>query len=53
VKGYPLSTAVILRTPFTRTQTLEEATEVRKGPIPASTFDIPSGYKKVRAPFER
>lgn len=53
VKGYPLSTAVILRTPFTRTQTLEEATEVRKGPIPASTFDVPSGYKKVKGPFEK
>ena len=53
VKGYPLSTAVIIRTPFSRTESLEEATEVRKGPIPASTFDIPAGYKKVKAPFDR
>ncbi len=53
VKGYPLSTAVILRTPFTRTQTLEEATEVRKGLIPASVFEVPSGYRKIRGPFEK
>ncbi len=53
VKGYPLSTATIIRTPFSRTQTTEEATEVRKGPIPASTFDVPSGYKKVSSPFEK
>jgi len=28
----------------------EDATEVRKGPIPASTFDLPKGYKKVKPP---
>ena len=27
-----------------------EATEVRKGPIPAGTFDPPAGYKKKRDP---
>jgi hypothetical protein len=30
-----------------------EATEVRKGAIPASTFDIPAGYKKKASPFKR
>jgi hypothetical protein len=53
VKGFPLSTAVIIRTPFSRMESDEEATEVRKGPIPASTFDVPAGYKKVKAPFDR
>ncbi len=51
VKGFPLSTAIIIRTPMSRTQTLEEATEVRKGTIPASTFQVPDGYKKVKSPF--
>jgi hypothetical protein len=51
VKGYPLSTAVIIRTPFSRMESDEDATEVRKGPIPASTFELPKGYKKVKAPF--
>lgn len=53
VKGFPLSTAIIIRTPMSRTQTLEEATEVKKGPIPASAFQVPDGYKKVKSPFAR
>ena len=52
-KGYPLSTAIIIRTPVSRTETLDEATEVRKGPIPPGTFDVPSGYKKVNSPFPK
>lgn len=51
IKGFPLSTAIIVRTPMSRTQTLEEATEVKKLPIPASTFDVPSDYKKRKSPF--
>ncbi len=51
VKGFPLSTAIIIRTPMSRTSTLEEAVEVRKGPIPPSTFQVPEGYKKVKSPF--
>jgi hypothetical protein len=46
-----LSTAIIVRTPMSRTQTVEEATEVKKGPIPESTFAVPAGYKKVKSPF--
>ena len=53
VKGYPLSTATIVRTPFSRTQITEDATEVRKGVIPASTFEVPSGYRKVKSPLEK
>jgi hypothetical protein len=53
VKGYPLSTATIIRTPMSRTQMTDEATEVRKGAIPASTFQIPAGYRKVKPPLER
>ena len=53
VTGFPLSTAVIFRTPVFRTETLEEATEVRKGSIPPSTFEVPAGYKKGRSPLER
>ncbi|MEO8190934.1 MAG: DUF4412 domain-containing protein [Acidobacteriota bacterium] len=53
VKGFPLSTAIIIRTPMSRTQTLEEAVEVKKGPIPASTFQVPEGYRKVKSPFAK
>ncbi len=51
VKGFPLSTVTIIRTPFSRTETNDEAVEVKKGPIPASTFAIPSGYTKTKPPF--
>jgi len=53
VKGFPLSTATIVRTPMSRTQILAEATEVRKGSIPSSTFDLPAGYKRKKSPFAR
>jgi hypothetical protein len=53
VQGFPLATAVIVRTPMSRTQTDSEATEVRKGAIPGSAFEIPAGYKKVKSPFEK
>jgi hypothetical protein len=53
VKGMPLSSAVIIRTPMSRTSTEDEAQEVKKGPIPASTFEVPSGYKKVDSPFKK
>jgi hypothetical protein len=36
-----------------RMQVESEATEVRKGAIAASTFDIPAGYKKKSSPFKR
>jgi hypothetical protein len=51
VRGLPLSTAIIVRTPVSRTETLDEVTEVKKGPIPASTFDVPAGYRKRKSPF--
>lgn len=53
IKGFPLSTAFIVRTPMSRTETISEATEVRKGAIPASTFETPAGYKKVKSPFAK
>ena len=28
-----------------------EVTEVKRGPIPASTWEIPAGYKKVESPM--
>ena len=30
-----------------------EATEVKKGPVPASVFDMPAGYKKVESPLKQ
>ena len=41
------------RTIMMKMRTSSEATEVKKGAIPASTFDLPAGYKKKSSPFKR
>ncbi len=53
IKGFPLSSAFIIRTPMSRTETLSEATEVRKGKIPASAFEVPSGYRREKSPYAK
>jgi hypothetical protein len=53
LKGLPLATSIDYRMRMTRRQVRVEATEVRKGPIPASTFAAPAGHKKVESPFGR
>jgi hypothetical protein len=53
IKGYPLSTAFIVRTPMSRTETASEATEVRQGKIPASVFEVPAGYRKKESPYAK
>jgi len=52
INGMPLSTAIHTKMMGMSMDTLSEATEVRKGPIPASAFDIPAGYKKKDSPFK-
>jgi hypothetical protein len=51
IKGFPLATALDYRMRVTRRQVSTEATEVRKGPIPESTFVAPSDYMKIESPF--
>jgi hypothetical protein len=51
IAGFPLATALDSRMRVTRRQVSTEATEVRKGPIPESTFAAPAGYKKIESPF--
>jgi uncharacterized protein DUF4412 len=51
IKGFPLATALDYRMRVTRRQVSTEATEVRKGPIPESTFVAPAGYMKIESPF--
>jgi hypothetical protein len=53
IKGFPLSTAFILRTPMSRTETVSEATEVGKGRIPASVFEVPAGYRRKESPYAK
>lgn len=53
IKGFPLATTIDYKMMMVRQQTLTEATEVRKGPIAASVFEVPAGYKKVASPFAK
>lgn len=53
VKGYPIALDMDVDMGMAKIQTSSEATEVKKGPIPASTFDLPVGYKKKPSPFNR
>jgi hypothetical protein len=49
--GVPLYTKVDTGVMGMKIKTVTEATEVRKGPIPAGTFDPPAGYKKKKSPY--
>jgi hypothetical protein len=51
IAGFPLATALDSRMRVTRRQVSTEATEVRKGPIPESTFAAPADYTKIESPF--
>jgi hypothetical protein len=38
---------------MSRTETVSEATEVHKGKIPASVFEVPAGYRKKDSPYAK
>lgn len=51
--GFPLMTKIDTKIMGMNTNSVTEATEVRKGPIPAGTFEPPAGYKKKKSPYEK
>ena len=48
----PTPSTPSIRTPFSRMESDEDVTDVRKGAIPVSTFEVPKGYRKVKGPFQ-
>lgn len=50
MKGFPLATTTTLDIMGRKSVSTSEVTEVRRGPIPSSAFEIPSGYTKVENP---
>jgi hypothetical protein len=52
VKGLPLSTAIHAKMMTVKIDTLQEATQVSKDPVPASAFEVPAGYNKKDSPFK-
>lgn len=53
IDGFPLVTKMDTKIMGMKLVTESEATEVRKGPIPAGAFDPPAGYKKKKSPYEK
>ena len=53
IEGYPLAQVMDVDLGVVKQRHLSEATEVKKGPIPESTFEVPAGYKKGKSPFKR
>ena len=53
IDGYPLASSTTFKMMGMTLNTGNEATEVKKGPVPASAFEIPSGYKKGKSPLAK
>jgi hypothetical protein len=51
VQGFTLAETTSFKVMGHGTDTSKEAVEVKKGPIPAETFAVPAGYKKVDSPM--
>lgn len=53
IKGFPLATITSISMMGKKQDMTSEATEVKKGAIPDSAFQVPAGYKKTAGPFEK
>jgi Domain of unknown function (DUF4412) len=53
IQGFPLAQNMKFTMMGQTMETTSEATDVKTGAIPASTFEIPAGYKKVESPMKR
>jgi len=53
MKGFPLANTTTTDIMGHRSVTVTEVTTVKYGPIPASAFEIPSGYTKVDNPMTK
>lgn len=53
IKGMPIAMSSSVNLMGMNMQMTSEATEVRKGAIPASAFQLPAGYKKKETPFKK
>jgi hypothetical protein len=53
IQGYPLATSMSSKMMTKTLERTSEATEVKKGPIPASAFEVPAGYAKKDSPFKK
>lgn len=52
INGFTLAESTTMAFMGKSMETTTEATEVKKGAIPASAFEVPAGYKKVESPMK-
>jgi len=50
MKGFPLATTTTVTIMGKTTTTASEVTDIRSGPIPASAWEVPAGYREVENP---
>jgi len=53
IKGFPVAMSSTIKVMTVRSETKSEATDIKKGPVPASAFEIPAGYRKKDSPFKK
>ncbi len=51
MKGYPVATATTMDLMGNKSVVASEVVEVRRGPIPASAWEVPAGYTKIGNPM--
>lgn len=53
IKGFPVASTSTVDAGITKITTATEVTDVSRTPIPASTWDVPTGFAKVENPMLR
>lgn len=53
VKGYPLASTTTTKILGRTSTSTTEVTEIKKGSIPASAWELPAGYKQVESPMAK
>jgi hypothetical protein len=53
IKGFPIAMNSTVAMMGFKQEVRSEATEIKKGPIAASAFEVPAGYKKQESPFKK
>lgn len=53
MKGLPLATTSSTKIMGRSTTSSQEVTEIKKGPIPATAWQVPDGYKRVESPMAK
>jgi Domain of unknown function (DUF4412) len=51
MKGFPLATKTTMSIMGRSDVSTKEVTDVKKGPVPASAFEVPADYKRVESAF--